>query len=118
MEENTLKKQIDRLIDSKSGVELWKEAVYAAVKHNPEIAKDVNSVIKGNRAEREALVDQKFGTSKTGSMRHGLRMPFSVEAVLQAVDPDHFPMTNENDYKDTIKKLSKAFPEFVLPQKL
>ena len=118
MEDNSLKKSIDKLIDSKSGPELWKEAVYTAVRHNPEIAKDVNAVIKGNRAEREALTDQKFGTSETGSMRHGLRMPFAVEAVLASVDPEHFPMTNENGYKTTIKKLSKVFPEFVIPERI
>lgn len=118
MDKDNLKHKIDKLIDTKTGPDLWREAVYEAVKSNPTIAAEVNYVIKDNRITRDELKDAKFGTNDTGSMRFGLRMPFSVEAILQAVDPDHFPMTNENGYKKTIKQLSKTFPEFVIPDKI
>lgn len=118
MEDDSLKARIDKLVESKSGADLWKEAVYTAVKYNPTIAQEVNAVIKDNRAVRADLKDTKFATNDTGSMRYGLRMPFSVEAILQAVDPDHFPMTNENGYKKTIKKLERIFPEFLIAEKM
>jgi len=115
--DDDLKKKIGKLIDSKSGPELWREAVYEAVKNNPTIAHEVNLVIKDNRKRRAMLDDQKFGTNTTGSMRYGLRMPFSVEAILAAVDPERFPMTNENGYKKTMKQLRKTFPEFAIAEK-
>ncbi len=115
--DDDLKKKISRLIDTKSGPDLWREAVYEAVRYNPTIAQEVNLVIKDNRKRRAMLDDQKFGTNTTGSMRYGLRMPFSVEAILAAVDPERFPMTNENGYKKTMKDLRKVFPEFSIMEK-
>lgn len=115
--EDGLKKEIDRLIEKKTGPELWKEAVYTAVRHNPTIAEEVSRTIKDNREQRELLDDKKFATNQTGSMRYGLRMPFSVEAILAAVDPDHFPMNNSNGYKKTMRQLRKIFPEFSISEK-
>ena len=115
--DDDLKKKISKLIDTKSGPELWREAVYEAVKNNPTIAQEVNLVIKDNRQRRAMLADQKFGTSETNSMRYGLRMPFSVEAILAAVDPERFPMDNENGYNKTMKQLRKTFPEFTISEK-
>lgn len=112
--EDNLKKLISKIVDTKSGPDLWKEAVYTAVKHNPTIARDVNLTIKDNRRIREELTDQDYGSNTTGSMRYSIRMPFTVEAILAAVDPDHFPMTNENGYKKTMKQLRKVFPEFAV----
>ena len=115
--DDDLKKKIGKLIDSKSGPELWREAVYEAVKNNPTIAHEVNLVIKDNRQRRAMLADQKFGTNETGSMRYVLRMPFCVEAILATVDPEKFPMTNENGYKKTMKELRKVFPEFTIAER-
>lgn len=115
--DDDLKKKISKLIDTKSGPDLWREAVYEAVKNNPTIAQEVNLVIKDNKARRALLADQKYGTNETGSMRYGMRMPFSVEAILAIVDPDRFPMTNENNYKKTMKDLRKVFPEFTISER-
>lgn len=115
--DNDLRKKISKLIDSKSGPDLWREAVYEAVRHNPTIANEVNLVIKDNRLRRATLADQKFGTNETGSLRYGLRMPFCVEAILATVDPDKFPMDNNNGYKKTIKDLRKTFPEFTIAER-
>lgn len=115
MEQDSLKKEIAKLVDDKKGPELWREAVRTAVKHNPTIAEEVLLTIRENRELREDLHDQKYGTNKTGSMRMGMRIPFSIEAILATVDPDHWPLSNDNGYKKTLKQMQKVLPEFFIP---
>lgn len=117
--DNTLKQQIGRLIDKYEGETLWLEAVKLAIKTNPTIAKEALLVIRDVKDERSALIDPVFGVSQDKSMRAGLRMPVSLDNILEVVDPENFPI-NQHEPKHQQKilnKLVKTFPEFALAQK-
>lgn len=111
---NNLQEQISKLIDNYKGTELWLEAVKLAVKTNPKIAQEVLFVIRENRDIRSSLSDTKYAKSTTASMRMGTRVPRSLEDVLMIVDPDTFPINTAKD----MKKFAKAFPEFLIPEKI
>lgn len=113
-----LKEQIDKLVDSKSGTELWQEAVTLAIKNNPTIAEEVYLTVRENREMRQGLNDAKYATSKTKTFRQALRYPQSILDVLSLVDPDNFPASNDAKGEKTIYKMMKAFPEFTIASSL
>ena len=114
MLDDNLVKDINHLIDSKSGAELWQDAVKLAIKNNPVIAEEVYLTVKQNREERESLKDAKYGTSQTKAFRRALRYPQSILDILCLVDPDNFPASNDKKGEKTIKRMMKAFPEFTI----
>ena len=111
--EDTLKEQVGRLVDKYSGPQLWREAVYLAVKSNPTIAQQVLGVIRDNKITREELKNE-YATNESESMRLGLRMPVVVEDILCVVDPDNFPIQNGKQGAKITAKLAKTFPEFAI----
>ena len=113
-----IKDKVGKLIDQYSGERLWKETVMLAVKTNPTIAREVDWVIQDNKQTRAELVDQKFATNESNSMRLGLRMPTSVSELLAVVDPESFPYPAGEDGIKVVRKLAKTFPEFTIPEKL
>ena len=116
--DETLIRKIDKLIDSKSGAELWQESVKLAIKNNPVIANEVYLTVKQNREQREMLDDKKYGTSKTKAFRRALRYPQSVLDILCLVDPDNFPASNDKKGEKTVQRMMKAFPEFTIAESL
>ena len=115
--EQTLKDEIGKLIDNYNGIQLWQESVKLAIKSNPTIAKDILGIIKDNKITRSEMIDPKFGTNQSQTMRLALRMPTVVEDILSVVDPDNFPMKNGKEGEAITRKLAKAFPEFSLAEK-
>lgn len=118
--DNTLVERISKLIDKYTGSELWLESVKLAIKINPTIAEEVSLIIKENREIRQNLIDPKYATSETKSMRYGYRWPTSIQTILEVVDPESFPINQHPIPKQNkiMKQIDKVFGEFRIPEKV
>lgn len=119
-EQDSLVKEIDKLVDKYSGPTLWRETVELAVKRNPKIAQDVLLTIRDNKEIRANMLDSKFGVTQDKTMRQTMRIPQTVDDLLCIVDPGNFPM-NQHEPKEALSimvKLHKALPEFFIIERV
>lgn len=96
----------------------WREAVKWLFTTNKEARLEHQGVMASVKELKEDSKN-KFASDKAMTIRHGLRMPSTVMATIEIVDPNvtvQLASKNAQDQKAMMHKLMRAFPEYCVPK--
>lgn len=96
----------------------WREAVKWLFSTNKEARLEHKGVVESVKELKEEARN-KFASDKNMTLRHGLRMPSTVMATIEIVDPNVTVQLASKDGQDQRKmmhKLMRAFPEYSVPK--